>query len=344
MTHAMPSLERDTLDLAAIVDQACRAIPPVWPLASSVAVNPFLGQANEDLATLANRLARVAGTSVTMPRSWYQERIAKGDITDADLSDALAAASPTLRPSNLATLKSAAQVATPEVDALPTVADLAAEVSGIDWPGLIVERFGMWAAGYLDEGQALWAAPQGRGAYAAWRGVATHDLTPESSAFLGFATFVSVAPKGAMDATGTFVERLGVPAAAAPTYFHRLLTTLGGWAQYARYRLWQAELAGGADATISDFLAIRLVWEAALFDRYKHQIGTRWETIVATHALPVTPTGDHTIDAILQEAFERAAQRKLARSAGGARERDDPKPAYIAGRLLYRCALGGIPA
>ena len=44
---------------------------------------------------------------------------------------------------------------------------------------LIAERFGAWAAGYFDQGQALWAAPRGGGAYAVWRAVATHDRTPE---------------------------------------------------------------------------------------------------------------------------------------------------------------------
>ncbi|MDY7522814.1 DUF2309 domain-containing protein [Sphingomonas sp. 10B4] len=312
MTHPNPSFGRDTLDLATAVDQAARAIPPVWPLASSVAVNPFLGQTDEDLATVAARLARVAGTAVTMPRSWYQERIANGDLIDQDLLDALAIAPTAPRPETLAALIAALQASTPEISALPTVADLAAEASGIDWPGVIAERFGAWAAGYLDEGQALWAAPTGRGAYAAWRAVATHDLTPEILGLSGFATHVSEAPEAAADAMASVVQGLGLPAEAAQTYFHQMLMTLGGWAQYARYRLWQAELGGGTDATITDFLAIRLIWEAALFDRYEHQIAARWRSVVATHALPVTPTLDHVIDSILQEASERAAQRKLA--------------------------------
>ena len=312
MKHAQPSYGCETPGLDTAVDQATRAIPPVWPLASSVAVNPFLGQTHEDLATVAARLARVAGTAVTMPRYWYQQRIADGAITDADLLDALANAPLTPRPSTLDALKSAARFATPDVDALPTVADLAADVSGIDWPGLIAERFGAWAAGYLDEGQALWAAPRGRGAYAAWRAVATHDLTPEILGLAGFASFVSAAPEGGADAVASVMQRLDVTGAAAQTYFHRLLMTLGGWAQYARYRLWQAELGGGTDTTIGDFLAIRLVWEAALFERYEHRIGARWEAVVAAHALPVTPTVDNVVDAVLQEASERAAHRKLS--------------------------------
>ena len=314
MTNAAPLRWRDALELDSAADRAARAIPPVWPLSSSVAVNPFLGQIHESLATVGARLERVAGAPVTMPRSWYQERIASGVIADADLSDALAGAPATLRPANLAALKSAALVSTPEISAAPTIADLAAEASGIDWPGLISERFGAWAAGYFDEGQALWAAPRGRGAYAAWRAVATYDLTPEIVGLSGFATHVSEAAETAPDALARVVQKIAIPAEALETYFHQMLMTLSGWAQYARYRLWQAELGGGADETITDFLAIRLIWEAALFDQYEDQIGVRWKAVIASHASPVVPTVDHIVDTILQEAWERAAQRTLAKT------------------------------
>ncbi|WP_394763767.1 YbcC family protein [Phenylobacterium sp.] len=312
MTNSEAPGVRDAIELEAAAQRAARAIPPLWPLASSVAVNPFLGQADESLATVGARLARVAGVPVTMPRSWFEARIASGVITDADLSAALASAPTTLRPANLAALKSAAHVANPPASALPTIADLAAEVSGIDWPGLVAERFGAWAAGYFDEGQALWAAPRGRGAYAAWRAVATHDLTPEIVGLAGFATQVSEAPETASGAVASVVQRIAIPAEALETYFHQMLMTLGGWAQYARYRLWQAELGGADDPTITDFLAIRLIWEAALLDRYGNQIGDRWKAVVASHALPVAPTADHVVDAILQEASEGAAQRAVA--------------------------------
>ena len=299
-------------ELDAAAYRAARAIPPLWPLASSVAVNPFLGQTDESLATVGARLERVAGAPVTLPRSYYHERIVGGLITDADLSDALASAPAAVRPTDLSALKSAALISTPEINAAPTIADLAAEASGMDWPGLIAERFGAWAAGYFDEGQALWAAPLGKGAYGAWRAVATHDLTPEIVGLAGFATYVSETPEGAPDALASVVQRIALPAEALETYFHQMLMTLGGWAQYGRYRLWQAELGGGSDETITDFLAIRLIWESALFDRYEDQIGARWKAVIASHAAPVTPSADHVVDAILQEAAERAAQRTLA--------------------------------
>jgi uncharacterized protein len=298
--------------LQRLADRAARAIPPVFPLASSVAVNPFLGQTGEDLATAGARLARVAGATVTLPRSWYAERIARGEISDADLTEALARAPAVLRPADLAVLKAAAAVEPAPPEPLPTLADLAAAVSGTDWTGLIAERFGAWAAGYFDEGQALWAAPRGRGAYAAWRAVATHDLTPEIAGLAGFALHVSEAPDTALAAMARIADRLQLDEAAIETYFHQLLATLGGWAQFARWKLWQAELAGETDATITDFLAIRLIWEEALFARYEGELVERWAEVRAAHAVPVAATSSLVVDAILQEAAERAAQRGLA--------------------------------
>ena len=341
-----PRVSRPEVDAAA--ERAAQAIPPAWPLASNVAVNPYLGQAGEGLAAAGARLRRVAGMPVVMPRRWYQDRIAAGTITDADLSGALASAPPTvppiLGPASLAALKSAAAAATPAIRAVPTVADLAAEASGIDWPGLIDERLGTWAAGYFDEGQALWAAPRGRGAFAAWRAVATHDLTPEIAGLAGFATTVSNGPEHPAEARARAACRLGLPVEAVDTYFHQLLTTLGGWAQYARYQLWQAELAGRTDATATDLLTIRLVWEEALFDRYAGEIGAAWTAAVTLHAAPVTPSADDVVDAVLQEAAERASQRALAGLLAEAGPGPGPAQPRAAGRVLHRRAVRGVPA
>ncbi len=291
---------------------AAAAIPPAWPLASSVAVNPFLGQASETLAHVAARLRRVAGTSITMPRAWYRDRIATGAIDDADLTAALAAAPDASRPITLAALKAALSTDAPAGSAIPTVADLAAAISGVDWPGLIGDRIGAWAAGYFDEGQALWAAPRDKGAYAAWRAVATHDLTPEIAGLRGFAARVADAPATADAAIEHAARDLGLGVDGLESYFHRLLTTLAGWAQYARYRRWQAELVGDRDDTIVDLLAIALQWELALFGQYRNAIADPWRASVARHNAPVAATADDIVDAIVQEASERAAQRDLA--------------------------------
>jgi uncharacterized protein len=297
-----------------VADSAARQVPPMWPLASSVAVNPYFGQTELDLAQTSALLARVSTAATTMPRSWYANRIASGAITHADLADALAACQSPLRPRSVEGLKLAASVERAAAEPLPTIADLAAAVSGIDWPALIAERFGHWAAGWCDEGQALWAAPKGRNAFRAWQAAAMHDLTCEIAGLAGFGAFVADAPDSTMEAMARNIDRLELSSEALPTYFHALLVTLGGWAQYARYLQWQAELGGGEDSAPVDFLCIRLMWEAALYAQYEQDITARWLMVAEAHAAPSGPSGDDIVDMILQEAAERGAQRELGAS------------------------------
>ena len=126
--------------------RAARQVPPLWPLDSSVTVNPFLGQADGPLELAAARLGRVAGVRVTMPRSWYAARIRSGAIDDADLAAALAGASRPGAPKTLAGLNAALKAEPACRLPLPTVADLAADPSGIDWPGVLTDRISHWAA------------------------------------------------------------------------------------------------------------------------------------------------------------------------------------------------------
>ena len=288
-------------------DRAVRAVPPVWPLHSSVAVNPFLGQTDRDLATVSALLRRVVGVRVAMPRAWYAERIAAGEIAEKDLAEAVA----TVGRLDVETAKAGARREAPAPVALPTVLDLARDATGTDWPGLMADRFGLFAASHFDEGAALWAAPAPN-AFAAWREMATHDLTPEIAGLSGFAQHATDAPQRAVEAIERAVDALEVPEAALDTYFHALLASLGGWSQVARHRLWQAELAGEGDRTGIQLLAIRLVWEEAAFLRFGERFRDAWRDAIEAHAAPVEPSEEDRIDATLQLAAERAVQRDLA--------------------------------
>ncbi|WP_022727962.1 YbcC family protein [Fodinicurvata sediminis] len=312
MTNDMGMNFTDLIALEGVAKRAARQIPPLWPLASSVAVNPFLGQTGQTLALTGARLRRIGAVPVTMPRDWYKERIAAGQITDEDLSAALAASPHACKPGSLAALKAAVSMADPEIEPLTTVAELASRNCNVDWPGIIADRITIWAGGYFDNGQALWSAPRDRSAWDAWRAYATHDLTPEVMGLKGFAAFVKDAPERPTEAIARAIERLGLSEAALDTYFHQLLLSMGGWAQYARYALWRAELSESTDTTIISLLAIRLLWEEALFTQHEAAIREAWAVTVTAHEAPIEPSRDDIINEILQEAAERAAQDGLA--------------------------------
>lgn len=299
------------LELVTAANTAAKAVPPLFPLSANVAVNPFLGQTNEPLAVTAARLARVGGTRITPDRAHWADRLNTGDITETDLADALAALDDRINAPSLQQIKDALTQAPSEPVALPTVAELAADVSGTDWPGLIEDRIGAWAAGHFDKGQALWKQADTGGAFNAWRDFASRDLTPEIHGLKGFCATVAETNRSHWRSIGRAAERLGVDADAAPTAFHRWLITLGGWAQYGRYLLWQAELDGDREDTATELLAIRMVFDEALFGLYEDQIAARWAETVAAHKAPVTPSQDLVIDAVLQDAAERAGQRDL---------------------------------
>lgn len=290
----------DALELFTAAQDAIAQIPPAFPLAATVAVNPYLGQMGLDRATTAALLEKTAGVRITPPRASFEalptaaleSAAAKAGLSLADLRAALSR--PALAPAPL-----------------PTVADLAHRHSGVDWPEFIADRFGLWAAARYDEGQALWPAPRGE-AYQSWRAFAASDLTPELAGLGGFAARAGDLPPDARSALVDACTALGITATAAPLYFQRLLRTQQGWAQFARGKGWLAERDGGRDKTTFHFLAIALQWEAALLDNHRAALAEAWEQAIAAYEQPVTPTLDHTIDAALTEAADRVAEEALA--------------------------------
>ena len=314
-SRIVPARHSDILKAA---DTAAMAIPPAFPLDATVAVNPFLGLAGDDLATAAARLKRVAGVRPMQSRASYALALGDGRITDGDLAEALEASTHPAKPGGVAALKSLAQSGEDEdrPAALPTIAELAATATGTDWPSVIERTIGLWAAGHFDRGQALWSPAPGHDAYAAWREWAIHDLTPEIAGLAGFCAHVARAPDTAERAILRAAEGIGLTGDAAETAFHRLFMDLGGWAQHGRWLSWQAGQEGGSDPTLTGLLAIRLIWEEALL-AHVPAIAGDWALTMAAHAEPVRPAAVDLALAILQDAAERGYQRRLCHALQG---------------------------
>ena len=314
----------DALDHTAIrtaVEQACRRVAPLWPLAHFVAVNPFLGLTGLPFAEAARRLAATDGARITPSRAFHAEAIARSEITDADLADALrqAAADPQ-RPASVDELKRelATQPHDPTAQALPSVLTLTATLHGHDDEALADAQLAQWAAAHYDQGQAMWASPwRGLDPYAAWREQACLDRRPELAGWRGFRAAVRALPDSADALIATAVAELGLAAAAQVPYFTRLLATLGGWAGHARYRDWQDELRGARGHQLAELLAVRLAWEliALRRDGAGSPLATAWAQARQRYAaLDREPQHARAfaVDAIAQHAYEIAWQRKLA--------------------------------
>lgn len=310
MTKLNTTVNLHSEALAKAADEAVRAIPPAWPLTATVAVNPFLGQINETLEQTAARLARATGVRLSMPRKHYVDKIAKGEILDEDLAGALQSSA--LRDTLDVSALKAAAIKQPRLGTgLPTVADLVARVTGKDWPSLLSERIGSFAAGFFDQGQALWMASRRSGLYSAWRAFATHDLTLDIHGLKGFSIHVDETPETPQGMIERAAVSLGFGSEPG-TYFHQLLLTLGGWAQFARHIQFKAEIEGRSDTTALELLAIRLVFEEALYIRHKTEIENNWQDVRRAHAEPLVVDHETLIDGVLQAAAEQASQRKLA--------------------------------
>lgn len=316
--------------LAQAADAATRQIPPLWPLATSVAVNPFLGQTGERLEMTAARLERAAGIRVTLPRQDYLKKIRAGEITDADMQIALDAFDGQ-KPASVEALRKAAARPAPTPKALPTIAELVQDVTGTNWPEIVADRIGVWAAGYFDQGQALWPVAKRGNAFEAWHAFARRDLTPEILGLAQFAQTVETSTRTAASALESAALTLGLSPRAAESYFHRLMTDLSGWGQVGRYMLFEAELKGREDTTASDLLTARMIWEAALYLQHEAEISEIWSEILAAHEAPIEPTEEHIIDVLLQSAADRAAERNLvAKFASHGMDKATERPALQA--------------
>ncbi|MXQ09525.1 DUF2309 family protein [Alphaproteobacteria bacterium GH1-50] len=290
-------------------EAAVQAIPPAWGLEATVAVNPFVGQTDKGLAETAEMVERVTGERIFPPRKTWADAWDEDRISDDDLVDALLAGG---APMDLADLKKWLKRNAEDKAALAMISDLATNACGTDWSALVTERMGAFLAAEFDAGQALWAQPVRDTTWETWRAWARRDVTPEIHGLSGFAAMVAALPSDADKALAALTERLGLTEDAAEMYFLRLLTDLGGWAQLARQRLFEAEKAGGYEGTARDLLAIRLAFEVSVYEQFADRIGDAWAALQADYARPLLPRGDHVIDAILQDAAERAHAKRLA--------------------------------
>ncbi len=322
----MKIVDKSDATLAPKVDGACNLIAPLWPLKNFVAVNPYFGLGEEPFWQAGQILKKVAGTGLTMSREYYLDQIRSGRITREDISEALR----DLKSSwNLDAFdREMARKDRPEPARLALLSDVLGSVERQDWSAFVVERISQFCAAYFDEGQAIWPFPWKKSSlYGGWREYAALDRSSAMMGLRGMAGHVAALPASPDRAISWSIEVLGIPQSAVGSYLHAALLSIGGWAGWARYRRWQAELKKDRDDTICDLLAVRIAWDALLFKvRQNPFLSRKWQEALAEAAVPAAAADPaHDVDAVLQTALELGYRKRLVAALTSVKSSEKPE-------------------
>lgn len=334
------------LNLSPIINAACAKIAPLWPLSHFVAVNPFVGFADQSFARTADVHKRIQGSDTVLPKTWFQAKFESGDIGMGNLRAALAAASPEIVESfdsagqgltadNLVSLLTEANE---EADPLYHTCSFSAYIDsreGTHWQHVIREEVAKWVAAYDDEGQSSWKFPwKDLSLYAGWKAAARIDRNPELSGLTGFRKFVAALPDDPHAVLEQAIETLQMPEARIESLLYRSMLTLPGWAGHLRYKDRELEIRGESGDSLLQLLAILLSYDMALYAMHSE---SEDRVLGWQRNLEVDPSGDDTLalpldlaqrliwQSAMEDVFEQKLRLDIAPTAisAGALQRPD---------------------
>jgi len=328
-----------SLEVRAAVARATRAVIPIWPLSSFIAVNPLGGRESEDFSVAA----------VMRPLSAFRADYSAGRITDVELAAVLMNRVPELDDAGRVTFDGQDWTA---VDLL--VADLVHGQQADPAPALppaadrVDELVAKWVAAYLDPHPA-WPMPSRElGLWAAWGAMARHDPQLPAKARRQLANLPASADEGLANA----LTKLGLNDGAAAKILKIEARRMPGWVGYIK---WRAAQVGDIDLTSYLAVCLTLRWALGLplpepTTESKTELAAKPQTDLATDAtraatlaallspqpaasaalasiariLALHPPQDHA--ATWQSAYEEHYRRRLLASLPTTSKRvSDPK-------------------
>ncbi len=327
--------------LAQHIDAACARVAPTWPLDQFIAVNPYWGWVDQPIEAVAGALGTLAGSRLTLPRTWFQVEWAAGRLTQAHLVAAAecavlpegeaqtgADALPVLCPAQVNALVrelvqalEPASAAQPELPRLPLVTDLRDAVAparpGLSWTELVTHQVSQHCAAYFDEQQAAWGMDPAAGLYGTWRHqlMLDHGL-PWQKGRADLVARVAELPASPRESIAASLAGLHISPQGQRAYLSAVLLSLGGWSAWCAYLRWQARLgatAASSDDHIEQLLAVRLAWECLLHhDAPEARLPADWAAhwAQADAAAQALAQAQRT-DWLLQHAIEIAEQQRV---------------------------------
>lgn len=250
-----------------------KVVPPLWPLADYVAVNPCLGLTDQPFLNAYQSLRSVRDCDVLMPREYFQSLVSEGRLRATDLPLAHAQCQSeypewysTFGVAELKEWLVSPEVSKPDDDTrLRTVAEAVDLRHGSTWLSHFINDITRHCASHYDEGQAAWTNPwKGDTLYTAWREAAQFSRRMDLLGLNGFRTFVGNLPANPREALKELLVMLEVPASHWQRFLLCEVFSVAGWASYIRYRVREAEIAGEANDDLIGLLAMRLAYDVAL--------------------------------------------------------------------------------
>jgi hypothetical protein len=312
----MTMTETPETSLSERVGRACRRIAPLWPLKHFVAVSPYFGMVEETMEAADRRLRRVLGSGLSIPRSYLQEQLRSGRLTREHIEIALSDLGSSLTASEV--LGELTHPTPPTAPAPLLIPPIRSRIDGAPWESLVIDRITPVLASWFDMGQALWKNPwKSLSLYQAWHSQALIDRSPVFLGIRGACEIIANLPDNPADTIRQTLELLPLPAELEEDRLHAALLSVGGWAAWSRYRLWQAELRGESDRAMEDLLAIRLAWETILYASFPGEglKRLREETVEDylknRRAREERIAREQEVDRILRQAFETGFRAPL---------------------------------
>ncbi len=327
-----PVLAPLSVNWKSIAQSACAKVPPLWPLESFVAVNPFLGLSDKSFVGAADLMQRVTHGAMLPAPALYQAKLHAGELADIDLEVAIKLARTQadeawvnqlagLTPSHL---KLWLHTASGEAasGAIHSVADAADRVNGGQWVKFVEDEVSKWCAAYHDEKQSAWRMPwSSLPLFSAWRESSMRDLQPEVLGLKGFRDFVKSLPANALEALAVMMDQLGIEPEAAENYLHRALMSISGWAGFVQFRVRENGMAGIADDSLLQLLVVRVAYDAALLKAFDGpKLKEFWVGASADITEPVTKNLAYHY--VWQLAAECGYQRSLLGEIGAGAKSD----------------------
>lgn len=273
-TDATPAAQPSASGFSAYrdaVQEAICQVPPMWGLRDLVAVNPFHAYTKAPIEEVARTLLRRWNVDILPSFTWLQDAARREQLRVEDLREVLTEAGDVVAvdADELMAMLRRGDFSDSEVAGVSTIASLLDESADTTLRDRIVSEIAAVCASYFDRGVAA-ASTQGvdMGLYSWWKRYASASRVFVAEGLRGLHHDMAALPDDAEASIAAQFLKLGVRTYAATDLVSALLADIAGWAGYVRSLTWHDDEK--RDALLTDLVAIRLAYEAALYERHPH--------------------------------------------------------------------------